>query len=89
MTWSEFGRRAQQNASNGTDHGTAAPLFLVGSGVKGGLYGDAPDLNNLDNGNLRHSIDFRSVYATVIERWLQADSKTILGGTYPTLAAVG
>ena len=89
MTWSEFGRRAQQNASNGTDHGTAAPLFLIGSGVKGGLYGDVPDLNNLDNGNLRHSIDFRSVYATVIERWLQADSKAILGGTYPTLAAVG
>ncbi|HEY8744542.1 MAG TPA: DUF1501 domain-containing protein, partial [Chloroflexota bacterium] len=89
MTWSEFGRRAQQNASNGTDHGTAAPLFLIGSGVKGGLYGDVPDLTNLDNGNLRHSIDFRSVYATVIERWLQADSKAILGGTYPTLAAVG
>lgn len=89
MTWSEFGRRAQQNASNGTDHGTAAPLFLVGSGVKGGLYGDPPDLGNLDQGNLRHSIDFRSVYATVIERWLQADSKGILGGTYPTLPAVG
>lgn len=89
MTWSEFGRRVQQNASNGTDHGTAAPLFLVGSGVKGGLYGDPPDLGNLDNGNLRHSIDFRSVYATVIERWLQADSKSVLGGTYPTLNAVG
>jgi uncharacterized protein (DUF1501 family) len=89
MTWSEFGRRVQQNASNGTDHGTAAPLFLVGSGVKGGLYGDVPDLVNLDDGNLRHSIDFRSVYATVIERWLQADSKAILGSAYPTLAAVG
>lgn len=89
MTWSEFGRRVQQNASNGTDHGTAAPLFLVGSDVKGGLYGDVPDLANLDDGNLRHSIDFRSIYATVIERWLQADSKAILGGAYPTLAAVG
>jgi uncharacterized protein (DUF1501 family) len=89
MTWSEFGRRVQENASNGTDHGTAAPLFLVGSGVKGGLYGDVPDLTNLDDGNLRHSIDFRSVYATVIERWLQADSKAILGNAYPTLAAVG
>lgn len=88
MTWSEFGRRAQENASNGTDHGTAAPLFLIGAGVQGGLYGDPPDLNNLDNGNLRHSIDFRSVYATIIERWLQADSKAILGSAYPTLAAV-
>lgn len=89
MTWSEFGRRVQENASHGTDHGTAAPLFLVGSGVKGGLYGDLPDLTHLDNGNLKHSIDFRSVYATVIERWLQADSKSILGGTFPTLPAVG
>ena len=88
MTWSEFGRRAQENASNGTDHGTAAPLFLIGAGVQGGLYGDPPDLNNLDNGNLRHSIDFRSVYATIIERWVQADSKAILGSAYPTLAAV-
>ncbi|MCL4508527.1 MAG: DUF1501 domain-containing protein, partial [Chloroflexi bacterium] len=89
MTWSEFGRRVQENASHGTDHGTAAPLFLVGSGVKGGLYGDPPDLTNLDNGNLKHSIDFRSVYATIIERWLQADSQSILGGSFPTLNAVG
>lgn len=89
MTWSEFGRRVQENASRGTDHGTAAPLFLLGSGVKGGIYGDMPDLTSLDNGNLRHSIDFRSVYATVIERWLQADSKPVLGGSYPTLPAVG
>ena len=88
MTWSEFGRRAQENASAGTDHGTAAPLFLVGSGVRGGLYGDPPDLADLDQGNLRHSVDFRSVYATVIERWLQADATPILGGTYPTLPAV-
>ncbi|MCL4540952.1 MAG: DUF1501 domain-containing protein [Chloroflexi bacterium] len=89
MTWSEFGRRVQENASHGTDHGTAAPLFLVGSGVKGGLYGDPPDLTHLDTGNLKHSIDFRSVYATVIERWLQADSKPILGGAFPTLPAIG
>jgi uncharacterized protein (DUF1501 family) len=79
MTWSEFGRRAGENASAGTDHGTAAPLFVVGNGIKGGLYGDPPDLGNLDNGNLRFSTDFRSVYATVLEGWLQADSTAILG----------
>jgi uncharacterized protein (DUF1501 family) len=79
MTWSEFGRRAGENASAGTDHGTAAPLFVLGTGVKGGIVGDPPDLGNLDNGNLRFATDFRSIYATVLEDWLQADSTTILG----------
>ncbi len=80
MTWSEFGRRAAENANRGTDHGTAAPLFVVGKGVKGGIYGDPPDLANLDNGNLRFRTDFRSVYATVLDGWLQADASAILGG---------
>jgi uncharacterized protein (DUF1501 family) len=79
MTWSEFGRRAAENASAGTDHGTAAPLFVFGKGVKGGVYGDPADLGKLDNGNLRFGTDFRSVYATVLENWLQADSTAILG----------
>ncbi|HEX5416998.1 MAG TPA: DUF1501 domain-containing protein [Chloroflexota bacterium] len=79
MTWSEFGRRAAENFSLGTDHGTAAPLFVVGNQIKGGLKGDAPDLGNLDNGNLRFATDFRSVYATVLDGWLQADSSAILG----------
>jgi len=82
MTWSEFGRRAAENASAGTDHGTAAPLFVVGSGVKKGIYGDPPSLSNLDNGNLRFATDFRSIYATVLDGWLQADSATILGQTF-------
>jgi len=82
MTWSEFGRRAAENASAGTDHGTAAPLFVVGQGVKKGIYGDPPSLTNLDNGNLRFGTDFRSIYATVLEGWLQADSSTILGQTF-------
>lgn len=82
MTWSEFGRRAAENASVGTDHGTAAPLFVIGSSVKKGVYGDAPNLANLDNGNLRFETDFRSVYATVLEGWLQADSSSILGQTF-------
>ncbi len=88
MTWSEFGRRAAENASLGTDHGTAAPLFLLGGRVCGGLYGDPPDLGNLDNGNLRYSTDFRSVYATVLEGWLGADSSAILGSRYDTLPAL-
>ena len=85
MTWSEFGRRAQENASGGTDHGTAAPMFIVGTGVKGGTYGDLPSLTNLTNGNLNYTTDFRSVYATIFERWLQTPSAGLLGGQFPLL----
>jgi uncharacterized protein (DUF1501 family) len=67
MTYSEFGRRAKQNASGGTDHGTAAPLFVMGGGVKGGLYGAYPSLGDLQDGDLRHTVDFRSVFATAAE----------------------
>src|SRR5262249_55043450 len=65
MTYSEFGRRAKQNASAGTDHGTAAPQFVLGGDVKGGLYGAYPSLADLQDGDLRHGIDFRSVFAAV------------------------
>jgi uncharacterized protein (DUF1501 family) len=65
MTYSEFGRRAKQNASGGTDHGAAAPLFVMGGGVKGGLHGAYPSLSDLQDGDLRHAVDFRSVFATV------------------------
>jgi len=88
MTFSEFGRRVSQNASNGTDHGTAMPLFIVGGGVKGGIYGEHPSLTDLDHGDLRFSTDFRAVYATVIEKWLGRNPSDVLGGTYPTLAFV-
>ena len=67
MTYSEFGRRARQNASAGTDHGTAAPLFVMGGGVKGGLHGVYPSLSDLQDGDLKHSVDFRSVFATVAQ----------------------
>ncbi|MEM8488472.1 MAG: DUF1501 domain-containing protein, partial [Bacteroidota bacterium] len=71
MTFSEFGRRVEENGSRGTDHGTAAPLFVMGKDVNGGFFGDAPSLETLDNkGNLVHSTDFRSIYATVLESWL-------------------
>ena len=83
MTWSEFGRRVEENGSLGTDHGTAAPLFVLGNAVQKGIYGEPPDLQQLDpNGNLKYTTDFRSVYATVLERWMGASSKDVLKGTY-------
>ena len=83
MTWSEFGRRVEENASAGTDHGTAAPLFVLGNAVQGGVYGEPPDLTSLDgNGNLVFTTDFRSVYATVLDRWLGAPATAVLGGDY-------
>ena len=84
MTFSEFGRRVAENASGGTDHGEAAPLFLLGP-VRGGVYGDHPSLTNLSNGNLGYTVDFRSVYATVIERWLGREASPIIGGSYRTM----
>jgi uncharacterized protein (DUF1501 family) len=88
MCFSEFGRRVAQNASGGTDHGTAAPLFLFGPMCKAGVIGEHPSLTDLDDGDLKHKIDFRSVYAGVLEHWLKADSKVVLEGTYRPLAIV-
>lgn len=83
MTWSEFGRRVHENGNEGTDHGTAAPLFVLGNAITGGIYGEPPDLGNLDQtGNLKFTIDFRQVYATVLDRWLGAPSQAILGGSF-------
>ena len=79
MTWSEFGRRVKSNASNGTDHGSAGPLFFIGTKVGRGLYGQRPDLGNLDKDNLRFTTDFRTVYATVLEKWLGASAEVVLG----------
>jgi uncharacterized protein (DUF1501 family) len=85
LTFSEFGRRIEENGSRGTDHGEASPLFLIGGGVKGGLYGTLPDLTATNMGNVRYSVDFRSVYATVLERWLGRPSAAVLGGTFQKL----
>ena len=83
MTWSEFGRRVEENGNQGTDHGTAAPLFVLGNAVQGGVYGESPDLSNLDeSGNLKFTVDFRSIYATVLDNWLGAPSSAILGGNF-------
>lgn len=79
LVFSEFGRRCYENASGGTDHGAAAPMLLVGGNVKGGLYGPIPDLDNLQDGDLRFAIDFRQVYATAIDQWMGGDSAAVLG----------
>jgi uncharacterized protein (DUF1501 family) len=90
MTFSEFGRRAQQNGSAGTDHGTAAPLFVLGGGVRGGVYGSHPSLADVDeNGDLRYHTDFRSVFATVLERWLGSPSEAVLGGSFTPMSFLG
>jgi uncharacterized protein (DUF1501 family) len=85
LSFSEFGRRVSENASGGTDHGAAAPLFVLGGGVKPGLYGKYPSLTDLHDGDLKFNTDFRSVYATVLEKWLGAPSGEILGRTFPLL----
>jgi uncharacterized protein (DUF1501 family) len=84
VTWSEFGRRVDENASGGTDHGMAGPMFLLGP-VRAGLHGDPPPLTDLDRGNLRHTVDFRAVYATLLEGWLGVPSDGILGGRFAAL----
>ena len=82
MTFSEFGRRPAENGSGGTDHGTAAPLFVMGSQVKGGLLGQTPELVTDATKDLKYSTDFRGVYSSVLDKWLEADSSKILGDKY-------
>lgn len=97
MTFSEFGRRVAENASLGTDHGAAAPLWLLGSGVSAGIVGDHPSLSDLDDGDLKYGIDFRSVYGGLLEDWLGTPAASIIGSSdfkrlsivrAPALAAV-
>ena len=89
MTFSEFGRRVKQNASRGTDHGTANNLFLIGGNLKKpGFFNEAPDLLNLDNGDLIYQIDFRRIYATILEDWLEANPASILTGQFEKLKFV-
>ena len=85
MTFSEFGRRPSENQSRGTDHGTAAPLFVMGSKLKGPLFGTAPSLNLPKNQDLTFSTDFRQVYATVLDKWMQCPSDKVLGQAYAPL----
>ena len=89
LVFSEFGRRLTENASGGTDHGTAAPVFLLGGSVKAGVHGPYPNLQDLDaGGDPKHAIDFRQVYATLLDKWLGCPSQAVLGEKFahlPTL----
>jgi len=87
FAFSEFGRAVAENAAGGTDHGAAGPVLLFGPHVNGGVYGTAPSLTDLNDGGLRHHVDFRSVYATLLERWLGAPSAPILGQRFELLPA--
>lgn len=89
FTFSEFGRRVKQNTSQGTDHGTANNVYIIGGNLKkSGIYNTMPDLTNLTDGDLNYSIDFRQVYATLLENWLGHSSQQILTGKFETLGFV-
>jgi uncharacterized protein (DUF1501 family) len=87
LTFSEFGRRVSENGSSGTDHGSANNVFVIGGNLKKkGLYNPCPDLQNLDdNGDLRFSVDFRSIYATILKDWLEVSDKDILNQEFNRL----
>jgi uncharacterized protein (DUF1501 family) len=85
LCFSEFGRRVKENSSQGTDHGTAAPAFLAGPGVRAGLVGEAPKLLDLQDGDLKMTVDFRQIYASVLEAWLGLPSGPALGGAFAKL----
>jgi uncharacterized protein (DUF1501 family) len=89
MSFSEFGRRVAQNASGGTDHGTANNMFFVGGALKQkGLLNPMPNLSELNEGDLKHTVDFKQVYATVLNNWLATDDKKILGKQFDYLGFI-
>jgi uncharacterized protein (DUF1501 family) len=89
LSYAEFGRRPKENQSNGTDHGTSNVHFALGGAVRGGFHGAAPSLTRLDGGgNLAFTVDFRRLYATVLERWWGLESASVLGARYQPLAFV-
>jgi len=88
MIWSEFGRRVADNASDGSDHGTANNLYVLGNKVKGGVYGSDPSLTDLTAGNLKFKVDFRQVYSTIIQDWLGGDPVAVLSGNFGNLGFI-
>ena len=88
LAFSEFGRRPAENGSLGTDHGTAGPVFLAGPKVKAGLLGQTPRLGDLVDGDLKWSIDFRRVYATLLDHWLRLPAETVLGKRFEPLPII-
>ncbi len=89
LVYSEFGRRVQENGSQGTDHGKGGPSFIFGHNIEGGIYGQVPNLSDLDNGDVRYSTDFRSLYSTLIEDLFDSDPRKILGVKMPNLGFLG
>lgn len=89
LVFSEFGRRVEENASGGTDHGTAAPVFLIGSRITPGLVGKSPSLTDLDSGDLKYTTDFRSVYATILRDWFEVEPAVVLGREFEPLPLIG
>lgn len=92
MTFSEFGRRVNENGSRGTDHGAASCMFVAGPSVKGGVIGKHPSLSDLDDNDLKFHTDFRGVYATLLDDWIGCDSKAVLGAKWdavPELKQMG
>jgi uncharacterized protein (DUF1501 family) len=89
LCWSEFGRRVAENGSKGTDHGAAAPLFVMGKSVRGGLHGEAPRLDSLVDGDLPHAIDFRRVYSALLEQWFGVAAEPVLGEKFAPLPLIG
>lgn len=85
MCFSEFGRRVAENASSGTDHGTAGPVLFAGRKLNPGLIGSMPSLTDLENGDLKFHTDFRSVYATVLKHWLACEPDEVLGGDFSSI----
>jgi uncharacterized protein (DUF1501 family) len=85
LVFSEFGRRLAENGSGGTDHGTSAPVFVLGPGVRAGIHGQAPDLQHLEDGDPVHTTDFRQVYATLLDGWLGSSSRLVLGAPHDPL----
>ncbi|MCA8962592.1 MAG: DUF1501 domain-containing protein, partial [Planctomycetes bacterium] len=88
LTYSEFGRRAGENGSRGTDHGTAAPHFAVGGSVRGGLHGTTPSLTDLDRGDLKFTVDYRRLYATIAHRWWNLPREWVEGGAFEPIDLV-
>jgi uncharacterized protein (DUF1501 family) len=89
LVWSEFGRRVKDNGA-GTDHGAGSVAFILGDRVKGGMYGEYPSLkkDDLTLGNLKYNVDFRSTYATILDRWMQIDAQPIVNGKFEEFALV-
>ena len=88
LTFSEFGRRVLENGSAGTDHGTSGPVFVAGDSVNAGILGRYPSLSDLEDGDLKVTVDFRSIFSNLLTNWLGVDATRVLGGEFEALPVV-